>query len=96
MSYNRFIQHTVLPCFGLAGQTRLPDEGHSPITLNLIWGPTKAWITPKRPLFADDLPQQHRRRGAARHRILVECPQCSKVLSCGRLHQHMNYCHGRT
>jgi hypothetical protein len=64
---------------GLAPTAKLPPEGMSPRVIQGI----VVWVNPLPPRGA------HPRFKRSTHRVMAQCPACSKVLSAGRLHQHV-------
>lgn len=86
--YPQFTAHSraMRVLLGLAPEAKLPREGMEPRIVQGI----KVWVTP--------LMGPHRQYygwGRVRtvksstHRVLAECPSCGRVLSAGRLHQHV-------
>lgn len=72
---------------GLRDGQKLPVEGMPPREIQGV----KVWVTPLPPHPDKDKP-----RGLfgsmwkrSTHRVLCECPDCGKVLSIGRLAQHV-------
>lgn len=55
-----------------------PVDGMAP---TLIAG-VVVWVKP----LIGDAPARGRRQG---HRVMAQCPECKKVMSAGRLHQHL-------
>lgn len=72
---------------GLPEDAKLPREGMEPRRIQGI----TVWVLP---LMGPRVPKRIGRwnrpleRKSSRHRVLAECPDCGKVLSVGRLHQH--------
>lgn len=65
----------MLETLGVVGG-KLPKEGLEARDIQGI----KVWVEPSRP------PANGRK--SSRHRVLCQCPNCSQILSAGRLHQH--------
>jgi hypothetical protein len=66
---------------GLPPKAKLPREGMDP---RLVQG-ILVWVEPIRPQCYG---------GRKVHRVLARCPECGKVLSAGRLHQHVCHAEG--
>ena len=73
---------------GMVPMPKLPTEGVEP---HIIQG-IKVWVTP---LMGPRVPrctsryQRPLEGKSSTHRVLAECPDCGRVLSVGRLHQHV-------
>jgi hypothetical protein len=67
------------PLIGLS-EKRLPgpDVGMGPVEVNGV----KVWLDPQLGRRGG------RGRGGMQHRVRCECPECGKVISCGRYYQH--------
>lgn len=76
--------HDIKLMLGLTVKQKLPNEGMPP---RLIHG-IEVWVAPLAPRISQDHIERWRRRYAKPHRVLCRCPQCGKVVSVGRLHQH--------
>lgn len=76
MSYNKGMD-SILAAFGLTRKSRLPVDGAAP---RIVDG-NKVWINP--------LPLGPVRWKRSTHRVMVECHNCGRQFSAGRLHQHV-------
>lgn len=78
-NYPRWNAHSrhVTAMLGLKPGEKLPAEG---MEARLIQG-IKVWVEPIGPALA--------RGRRMTHRVKAECPDCHKVMSAGRLHQHV-------
>jgi hypothetical protein len=68
--------HVMLKLLGIE-TGRLPLEGMPSREIQGV----QVWVTP-----IGEMPANRRKRNA--HRLMCACPDCGKVLSVGRLHQH--------
>ena len=66
----------MMETLGLKAGAHLPPEG---MPERLIQG-VKVWVTP----YVEGRP-----RKSSIHRVMCKCPSCERVLSAGRLHQHI-------
>jgi hypothetical protein len=64
--------------------SRLPDHA---LPHRFIQG-IKVWVTPARRLPPPAVTGPWRRSKSSAHRVMGECPNCSKHMSVGRMHQH--------
>lgn len=71
--------HHIRQMLGLADNAKLPIEG---MPKRSIQGIT-VWVEP-----LESRPSGMRYRRSD-HRVLAQCPGCNKILSAGRLHQHV-------
>jgi hypothetical protein len=75
MSYNPPI-YPVLRAFGVD-----PKLGKLPNNEQVIYGPNGIFLLP--PNGKDD-----RGKTKRQHRLMIQCPHCTKIVSCGRYGQH--------
>lgn len=77
MSYNAQMV-AFLAAFGLTAKSKLPVEGAAPRDVCGF----KMWIEPLE--MPNPTPWKRNK-----HRVKVECPNCHRIMSAGRLHQHV-------
>ena len=70
---------------GLGYKAKLPEGGMEP---RVIQG-FKVWVTPAAPKKIVDKWGRKVVLKVSTHRVMAECPHCKKVLSAGRLPQHV-------
>ena len=75
--------HQVLVMLGLKDRQKIPVEGIAPKIIHGI----KVWAEPL--VGEAKVGPLGRRWRRSNHRVMAECPICHRVMSAGRLHQHV-------